>query len=225
MSQDGATESERSQNAVLRSVANRRRRQLVSILRAAETPLTVSTLAAHLAALNSETTPDAVSDEQRRVAHTSLYHADLPILADAGILEREDERVSVVDHPLFDQLVSRKPADISSAGWDATLTALADERRRTVLAVFADASVPLTPAALARRVATRELEDEPTDEETRRVQTALHHVHLPALVEADLLEYEGERVTASVHPIVDAWLTRQRETETDATTPTAQPQS
>lgn len=70
---------------------------------------------------------------------------------------------------------------------------LASARRRTLLAVLADADGTVGVEELARTVADRE----PADAGTRGdgatdVQVALHHVHLPKLDQADLVEYDWD---------------------------------
>ncbi|MHB9288908.1 hypothetical protein ACKVMT_17910 [Halobacteriales archaeon Cl-PHB] len=66
---------------------------------------------------------------------------------------------------------------------------LANERRRVTLAVLADRETSLSLEALAAAVASRE------DEEHDRVATSLHHVHLPKLTAAGVLEYDPRSTT------------------------------
>jgi hypothetical protein len=66
---------------------------------------------------------------------------------------------------------------------------LASDRRRVVLAVLAERSLPLGLEALADLVADREGESE-TD--LRSVRIALHHVHLPLLSDVGVVSYDPE---------------------------------
>lgn len=87
------------------------------------------------------------------------------------------------------------------------LDALAHERRRSVCEVLAAADREFLPLdALSERVAGRHHDgaDAPTDPRTVRIE--LHHVHLPKLDEAELLEYDHEThaVYYETDPVVAA---------------------
>jgi hypothetical protein len=62
---------------------------------------------------------------------------------------------------------------------------LADDQRKAVLAVLHD-SETRTRSALATAVAERD------DETAERVETRLHHVHLPVLDEAGIVDYDPQ---------------------------------
>jgi len=66
---------------------------------------------------------------------------------------------------------------------------LADRQRRTVVTVLRD-STAVTRSELATAVADRERGD--GDATTERVETRLHHVHLPVLDEAGVVNYDPE---------------------------------
>jgi hypothetical protein len=71
---------------------------------------------------------------------------------------------------------------------------LSNERRRILLSVLPDQSTPVDAADLARTVAAREESSAPEDvsaELVRDVHVTLHHVHLPKLDDAELLEYDA----------------------------------
>lgn len=68
------------------------------------------------------------------------------------------------------------------------MKALADERRRQILRVLWDADGAVSLADLADEIARRaraSADDVPPD--AVRVKTALYHVHLPKLVDVDLV--------------------------------------
>lgn len=73
------------------------------------------------------------------------------------------------------------------------LRAIANERRRITLSVLADASTPIDARTVARRVATREETEDVTTDRIEAVHVSLHHVHLPALADVDLVAYDAER--------------------------------
>ncbi len=71
---------------------------------------------------------------------------------------------------------------------------LASERRRILLSALPDQSMPVDAAELARIVAAREDSSAPDDVSAKIVQdvhVTLHHVHLPKLADAELLEYDA----------------------------------
>lgn len=76
--------------------------------------------------------------------------------------------------------------------------ALAHDRRRRVLRSLSDASLPLSVADLARRVAARETggsesATEPPGDVVERIHVSLHHAHLPKLDAVGLVEYDDDR--------------------------------
>jgi len=83
------------------------------------------------------------------------------------------------------------------------LDALAHGRRRSVCEVLAAADREFLPLEeLSERVAS--IDESGTDERTARIE--LHHVHLPKLDEAGLLEYDHELNTVHYEndPVVAA---------------------
>ena len=95
-----------------------------------------------------------------------------------------------------------------AASLDALFEALADSRRRHVLSILLDRPTPLDVETLARAVAAREeaatsAADVP-DDVVRRIQIALHHVHLPKLAETGVVEYDYERGAVAVGEEMDA---------------------
>lgn len=76
-------------------------------------------------------------------------------------------------------------ADLSD---DEQLQLLSNERRRAVLAVLAEAEVPLTVDEIAPAVERRV----PGNPHRRTVRVSLHHVHLPMLADLGVLEYDPD---------------------------------
>lgn len=78
---------------------------------------------------------------------------------------------------------------------DRMYRALASERRRHVLSVLENVSLPIAVTSLARAVAIREAADTSalvTEESITQVHISLYHTHLPMLEDADLIEYDTE---------------------------------
>ncbi|SFR37585.1 DUF7344 domain-containing protein [Halogeometricum limi] len=94
-----------------------------------------------------------------------------------------------------------------------TLRILSQQRRLAIVTALKEADEPLTTDELAREVAFRELgiyPSELTESQLRKIRLSFHHVHLPKLVAADVVEYtpsgDTVRLTAEstdVQRIVD----------------------
>lgn len=66
-------------------------------------------------------------------------------------------------------------------------------RRRVVLRILSEAGRGFDLEPLAERVAAREAETAtPTTEAVRRVESSLHHNHLPRLARHDVVSYDAE---------------------------------
>lgn len=66
---------------------------------------------------------------------------------------------------------------------------LAEERRRIVCNVLAEEEAPISVRRLAADVADRENDQSTT---TRSVEISLHHVHLPKLASAGIVDYDAD---------------------------------
>lgn len=89
---------------VLESLANKRRRIVLSILEDRQGPTSVTDLASEVAAYESETAPDS-SDETARSLIGTLRHVHLPKIERAGLAEydREAGTCTYVGHPALDE--------------------------------------------------------------------------------------------------------------------------
>lgn len=79
---------------------------------------------------------------------------------------------------------------------DAQLNVLSNARRRRALAVLARTEPPVTIRDVTNAVATGEY-DAPLDEVPSEAVTRIHarftHVHVPLLVETDVIDYDPDR--------------------------------
>lgn len=172
-------------NDVLESLTDRRRVVLAVVLDR-PTPVDERDLATRLAAERTGDRPGEVSEEAVRSARIDLRHTHLPALEASDLLEwdRQAETVARTDHLLYEDPQFRR---FVNADADVELEDVGDclsaARRRRVLAVLDDRDAPLELGALAGAVAERESDTEASD-----VATALHHVHLPKLEAAGLVE-------------------------------------
>ena len=83
-----------------------------------------------------------------------------------------------------------RPDHVTERDWYRLLSA---ERRRELLDVFDGRSGPLALDSLAAEIATRDDElDAADDAVLTRVASSLHHVHLPKLHDAGVVEYDPD---------------------------------
>lgn len=84
---------------------------------------------------------------------------------------------------------------LSSGEKRSVYDALANPRRRYVLHLLHEAPEPLTLVDLTREVVRWETDPDETvrSATTERVHTSLHHVHVPKLEDAGLVEYNSTR--------------------------------
>ena len=93
----------------------------------------------------------------------------------------------------------------SDVSLDSILTVLADERRRLIIRYFETASNGVTTREeLAEYVSTTS----PDEQDREKTKTRLHHVSLPKLDSAGLIEYDSRSTTVRYdpQPEVDALL-------------------
>jgi len=80
-------------------------------------------------------------------------------------------------------------------GHPALYSLLANERRRTIVSIVDDEATPVSPDCLATLLAERETGDStaaPPDALVRELETAVHHVHLPSLEDAGIVDLNSE---------------------------------
>jgi DNA-binding transcriptional ArsR family regulator len=84
---------------------------------------------------------------------------------------------------------------------DEVFELLADRHRRYVLAYLRDASTPVSLPDLATELARVESESDAAEgmaDRRRQLFVRLHHVHVPSLADAGLVEHDRERNTAEL---------------------------
>lgn len=87
-------------DTLLRAVADTERRQILHILLDDDLPVTMQELATTLVAYQSDTTRNEPPSGKITKAYTRLYHLHLPQLADAGVIEFEQDkkRITSMNH-------------------------------------------------------------------------------------------------------------------------------
>lgn len=214
---DDTGRSTPARDDVFGTLANDDRRAVLRIVSdRSPTGLTKSDLAYELAAVTADKPLAEVTDGDHQRALVACHHRTLPALFDAGLLaETDDGRVVTTGHWVFDDdgiaaVLEGRTADHEHEhehDLDALFSALADERRRTILTVLADQYQPIATEALARDIAAREDDvtaREVSQERVDEVYTSLVHVHLPALSDAALVDYDVEtgNVSYEGHPVL-----------------------
>lgn len=219
---DVSARSTDSRDEIFDALADDAQREILRIAHErSPTGVAKTDLAYELAAVTTDKPLAAVTDDDHQRALVECHHRVLPGLIDAGLLEETDEeRVVTTDHWAFDDaelaavIEGRSTANASDDGTDlgALFEALADSRRRTILAVLANQYHPLSTETLARDVAAREDDTTERDIPQERVEsvlTSLVHVHLPLLNDAGLVGYDAETDSVSYegHPMLRvSWL-------------------
>lgn len=84
-----------------------------------------------------------------------------------------------------------------SVSRDVFYRALADERRRQILSILVEKTLPMDAQTLAKTLADRAGTDD-----TDRILIMCYHVHLPLLADAGLIEYSRDE--RSVHGVDEA---------------------
>lgn len=194
----------------LGALADGRRRRLLVILEDRGGQIDEAMLARDLAARERGCAPDDVPETAVTTHRLDLDHVHLPALAAADLVDRDRraETLQTTDHPAFDDPAFPAVVEVDAPGWDAVLSALADARRRTVLAVLRRGSDPMVLEDVVRAVADR-VTATGVARSLESLRSSLHHVHLPALDDAGLVGYDADAGTVAYrgHSELDeAWL-------------------
>jgi hypothetical protein len=86
---------ERSRDALFSMLRNERRREVIGYLRDREDAVDLRELSEHVAAVENDVDPEAVTYKQRKRVQTALYQMHLPKLADRDVVDY-DRRAGTV---------------------------------------------------------------------------------------------------------------------------------
>lgn len=161
-----------------------RRVRLLEIL-STDTQFSLTELTTELVERES---PDVSTGRARHDIRVTLAHNHLPRLVAYGLVDWDGDAVELVDEPLL------CPAALSALLETETdeqrlLERVVEPVRLRLLEIVADADDSQSLEDLAATLAPRE-PNLPSD--TQRAKIALHHSHLPALDDVDVLEYDHE---------------------------------
>ena len=199
-----------SPTTVIKCLVVRRRRELLALLKDHGLPLNVRELAIQLAAREKEKSKDDVTQEEMQTVHAELHHVHLPLLDDAALVDwdRSEEAVTTTEHPALHDPQFQRIIETDTTEWDAVIANLTNTRRRIIFSVLADEDGPLSRDELAQEVAARDPNSD-TQSDEEKLLLLLHHIHLPKLADAGLVEYDADAgtVTYEGHPELEAeWL-------------------
>jgi hypothetical protein len=186
---EGGNDSERSQ-----IVGDPRHRWLLSILLGRSRPIGVEDLCARLASEEAaESSSSSVSD--RRSIRLDLRHRCLPKLEAIGWIDRRPEGL-VADEPINLGADAFSPPDLRNPDdpdWGATSVLLGSPRREAIVSVVAARQGRIGVDGLVRELrAPDRVSPGTVPDDDRTVSITLHHVDLPRLAAADLIEHDRD---------------------------------
>jgi energy-converting hydrogenase Eha subunit C len=91
----GSSERSLSQDLVYDILSSPRRRYVLYYLRQMDEPIELTALAEQVAAWENETTPDSLTDQERKRVYVSLYQTHIPKLDDADIVSYDKDEGTV----------------------------------------------------------------------------------------------------------------------------------
>jgi hypothetical protein len=173
-------------------LGDRRHRLTVAILLERSRPTTIHDLGVRLAAREADVPPADVTAAESRSIRVDLEHRCLPKLEAVGWIERRSEGVVAAEPPSLGIEALSLPdfRDPDHPSWDAIGVLLARPRRLDLVAILADRRHPLSLDDLIAELRSSSHRDWPDDDRT--LSTTLHHVDLPALAAAGLIEYDAD---------------------------------
>lgn len=195
---------------VFEALAHRRRRTIVDIL-LRRSPLGVDELARYVVAAETDKPRDEVTPDAAENVLLSLRHIHLPKLEAVDLVTRTDGYVVTARPPALGDAELEQIVRTAADDWDEVLACLADRCRRVALSTLHDRDSPMSRRELAgmvaSRLATRPNRETRTDEEEVLLQ--LHHLHLPMLDSAGLIDYDRSSTMVRYvgHPdLTENWL-------------------
>lgn len=134
-------------------------------------------------------------NDDRRTIRKALHHRHLSFLVGSDFLKRLVGGNEVVpgDHNLLGQpMVDSAWLRRDGANWDALGAVFGQPRRQVAVTILAGADLPLPLAVLARAVAAERIGDiAPGSSSIQDLETRLHHIGLPMLDAAGVVNYDG----------------------------------
>ena len=98
------TDEQLTADVILELLANRRRRYLLYALRGRDEPIELSKLAEEVAGWEHDVHPDEVAQNEYKSVYVSSVQCHVPKLADAGVVDHDEDNHTVVLADTFEQL-------------------------------------------------------------------------------------------------------------------------
>ena len=199
-------------NTVLEALANHRRRRVLRVLKN-EGRTSLEDVATRLVAQETGTALLDVtrSDVEKVLGELAALH--LPRLTEVGLVDRQDQTVTITEHPALQDPKVEPLLEPDTPEWDTVLDCLANEYRRVTLTTLIRNGGVMKRRQLAAEVTTMVHGDD-DDDVVERVLRDLHHCHLPKLAEAGLVWYEIDKKMVGYeghHNLNDEWLVADAE--------------
>ncbi|MBV0901717.1 DUF7344 domain-containing protein [Haloarcula salina] len=129
------TDEELTRDDIFHVLQCRRRRLVLKYLHeySGDEPADMSDIAEHIAALEHDTTVDALRSKQRQRVYIALYQSHLPKMDDAGVVNYNQDRGLVEPTPLasaFDRYLDQEPSLLSTPTDETPARAATESRDR-----------------------------------------------------------------------------------------------
>lgn len=189
-------------DSTLSALGKRRRRTLVGLLAERSKPISQTALSLQLAVRESNRSIDTLTSRQIERVERELHHRDLPMLESVALVDwdRPEETVRRTDHAVYRDPKFRAVLTEDADFWDDLLHNIADTRRRRLLGILYDAGERVPVDTAVTKLLAQEVSDggdkTVSGDRVSSVRSELHHVHLPKLAAADLIEWNRGNETA-----------------------------
>lgn len=198
-----------SNNELFDCLNDRRRRQLLRLLADTSESMTERELAERLLVDEKDRSIEDVAEVTIEGVQIQLQHVHLPRLDEADFVDwhQSDGTVDPTEDPVYEDAEFQHLIELDDDEWDAVASTMRDGRLRNVLSVLAASDDGVRRDVLAHKIAAHEADGESWAEAVENVRTELHHVHLPKLDGAGVVEYDVDSgtVTYQGHPADDGW--------------------
>lgn len=173
-------------------LADARQRRLLALLAEATDPRSVHDLAIEIVAAETGNAPSSVPPKESEPIELHLHHCYLPMLEEAGWVERRPEGVVGTDRLRTAEAGIELPdVEGTDVPWETVAALVARPRRQELVSIIAAHRLPFTLDELQTALHARDDLSEAGEHSGRApVRARLHHVDLPRLDEVGLIEYD-----------------------------------
>lgn len=144
----GSSEQPLSQDVVFDILSSPRRRYVLYYLKQVDEPIELTDLAEQVAAWENETTPESLTDQERKRVYVSLYQTHIPKLDEAGIVTYDQDDGSVELAPGSSAIDEYLPQSGPEFSWERLYLALAGASTLLLLVAATTGIISTTIAAV-----------------------------------------------------------------------------